>query len=73
MKFSLTNYTVENGYPLQFTRCYNKRIQVKCGKAGDGKTFPFVLWASWMGRDRSFQINKIVGNIYALEFMTLVH
>ncbi|KAL4581392.1 hypothetical protein LXL04_017606 [Taraxacum kok-saghyz] len=51
LKFALTNYAVANGYPLRFTRCDNKRIQVKCGKAEGGKTCPWVLWASWMGSE----------------------
>ncbi|KAL4555651.1 hypothetical protein LXL04_038277 [Taraxacum kok-saghyz] len=38
LKFALTNYAVANGYPLRFTRCDNKRIQVKCGKAEGGKS-----------------------------------
>ncbi|KAL4568955.1 hypothetical protein LXL04_024578 [Taraxacum kok-saghyz] len=54
LKFALTNYAVANG-------CDNKRIQVKYGKAEGGKTCPWVLWVSWMGSDRSFQIKKISG------------
>ncbi|KAL4555506.1 hypothetical protein LXL04_038127 [Taraxacum kok-saghyz] len=60
LRFALTNYAVAYGYPLRFTRCDKKRIQVKCGKGEDGKTCPFVLWASWMGRERSFKIKKLV-------------
>ena len=54
LRFALTNYAVANGYPLRFTRCDKKRIQVKCGKGEDGKTCPFVLWPrGWDANDLS--------------------
>ena len=56
LRFCLTNYAVQNGYPIRVVKSSLDRLQAKCGTDKDGKQCTFKMWASWMNRERSFQV-----------------
>ncbi|XP_023741187.1 uncharacterized protein LOC111889284 [Lactuca sativa] len=47
LRFYLTNYAVHNGYPIEVTKSSSTR---RCN---------FKLWASWMNKEKSFQIKGL--------------
>nr|KAJ0213062.1 hypothetical protein LSAT_V11C400179330 [Lactuca sativa] len=58
-KFCLTNYAMHNGYLIKVTKFSITRLQEKCGLDNKGKRCTFKLWASWMNKEKSFQINSL--------------
>ncbi|KAI3701118.1 hypothetical protein L2E82_45763 [Cichorium intybus] len=59
LKHMLSNYAVANGYDLWFDKNDSNRLLVKCCKKNKEPSCPFRLWASWMGKERSFQIKSL--------------
>nr|KAJ0207769.1 hypothetical protein LSAT_V11C500254770 [Lactuca sativa] len=62
LRFCLTNYAVHNGYPIKVTKSSSTRLQAKCGLDNKGKRCTFKLWASWMNKEKSFQIKGLNNN-----------
>ncbi|KAI3720870.1 hypothetical protein L2E82_31868 [Cichorium intybus] len=59
LKLCLTNYDINNGYRIRFKKCDSVRLVAVC--ASDEKfQCPFLVRASWMSTEKSFQIKKIV-------------
>ncbi|CAH1425670.1 unnamed protein product [Lactuca virosa] len=59
LRFCLTNYAVHNGYPIKVTKSSSIRLQTKCGLDNKGKRCTFKPWASWMNKEKSFQIKGL--------------
>ncbi|KAF5198850.1 Mudr family transposase, partial [Thalictrum thalictroides] len=53
LKFSLICYAVANGKNIRFSRSAHYKLEVKCVKG-----CPWRIWASWMQREKSFQIKS---------------
>ncbi|XP_052621668.1 uncharacterized protein LOC111893335 [Lactuca sativa] len=60
LKNMLSNYAVANGYDLWFEKNDSQRLLVKCCKENKSPNCPFRLWASWMSKERTFQIKSLV-------------
>nr|KAJ0188265.1 hypothetical protein LSAT_V11C900484780 [Lactuca sativa] len=60
LKHMLSNYAVANGYDLWFEKNDSDRLLVKCCKKNKSPSCPFRLWASWMGKEKTFQIKSLV-------------
>ena len=60
LKNMLSNYAVANGYDLWFEKNDSQRLLVKCCKKNKSPNCPFRLWASWMSKERTFQIKSLV-------------
>nr|KAJ0207775.1 hypothetical protein LSAT_V11C500254240 [Lactuca sativa] len=59
LRFCLTTYAVHNGYLIKVTKSSSTRLQVKCGLDNKGKRCTFKLWASWMNKEKLFQIKGL--------------
>lgn len=55
LKDAIRNYAVVNGWPIKFKKNNTKQVQVVC-KPG----CPWTLFASWMSKERSFQIKSMI-------------
>ncbi|KAF5182025.1 hypothetical protein FRX31_028389 [Thalictrum thalictroides] len=53
LKFSLICYAVANRKNIRFSRSAHYKLEVKCVKG-----CPWRIWASWMQREKSFQIKS---------------
>ncbi|KAJ9562064.1 hypothetical protein OSB04_007224 [Centaurea solstitialis] len=63
LKFCVTNYAIANGYQLRFDKCDSKRVVVRCGLKRDGENqCPFRLYASWINKERTFQVKILDDN-----------
>nr|KAJ0201908.1 hypothetical protein LSAT_V11C600309670 [Lactuca sativa] len=60
LKLCLTNYSIRRGYPIRFKKCDSVRFMVVCASDPEKFQCPFVVRASWMSTERSFQIKKLV-------------
>ncbi|CAI9293205.1 unnamed protein product [Lactuca saligna] len=60
LKNMLSNYAVVGGYDLWFEKNDSQRLLVKCCKKNKSPNCPFRLWASWMSKERTFQIKSLV-------------
>ncbi|CAH1423016.1 unnamed protein product [Lactuca virosa] len=60
LKFCLTNYSISRGYPIRFKKCDSVRLVAVCASDPEKFECPFVVRASWMSTERSFQIKKMV-------------
>nr|KAJ0186296.1 hypothetical protein LSAT_V11C900467960 [Lactuca sativa] len=54
------NYATANGYDLWFEKNDSQRLLLKCCKKNKSPTCPFRLWASWMSKEKTFQIKSLV-------------
>ncbi|KAJ9547109.1 hypothetical protein OSB04_019652 [Centaurea solstitialis] len=60
LRYCVTNYAIANGYQLYFAKNDNVRLLVKCGKRKDpNNTCPFKLFASWMNKEKTFQVKTL--------------
>ena len=60
LRYCVTNYAIANGYQLYFAKNGNVRLLVKCGKSKDPNyTCPFKLFASWMNKEKTFQVKTL--------------
>lgn len=60
LKLCLTNYSISRGYPIRFKKCDSVRLVAVCASDLEKFQCPFVVRASWMSTERSFQIKKLV-------------
>ncbi|CAI9289712.1 unnamed protein product [Lactuca saligna] len=60
LKLCLTNYSISRGYPIRFKKCDSVRLVAVCVSDPEKFQCPFVVRASWMSTERSFQIKKMV-------------
>ncbi|CAI9297331.1 unnamed protein product [Lactuca saligna] len=60
LKHLLSNYTVANGYKLWYEKNDSTRLLVRCCKGEEKSKCPFTLWATWMSKERSFQIKSLI-------------
>ncbi|GJT96911.1 hypothetical protein Tco_1092429 [Tanacetum coccineum] len=60
LKRALAFYALANGYKLYYDVNTPKKLHAKCSKDSVERKCPFRLWASWMSRERSFQIKTLV-------------
>ncbi|CAH1436764.1 unnamed protein product [Lactuca virosa] len=60
LKLCLTNYSISRGYPIRFKKCDSIRRVAVCASDPEKFQCPFVVRASWMSTERSFQIKKWV-------------
>nr|KAJ0219374.1 hypothetical protein LSAT_V11C300103230 [Lactuca sativa] len=69
LKLCLKNYSISRGYPIRFKKYDSVRLVAVC--ASDPKKFqcPFVVRASWMSTERTFQIKKWLSNILVAHLM----
>ncbi|CAI9273425.1 unnamed protein product [Lactuca saligna] len=58
LKLCLTNYAVSKGFQIRFKKCDSVRLVAICGS--DPEKCPFVVRASWMTTERSFQVKKMI-------------
>ncbi|CAI9303766.1 unnamed protein product [Lactuca saligna] len=58
LKLCLTNYDVSKGFQIRFKKCDSVRLVAICGS--DPEKCPFVVRASWMTTERSFQVKKMI-------------
>ncbi|CAH1451549.1 unnamed protein product [Lactuca virosa] len=57
LKLCLTNYSIYKGYKIHFKKCDSVRLVAVC--ASDPKKCPFMVRASWMSTEKSFQVKKM--------------
>ncbi|XP_023772459.1 uncharacterized protein LOC111921112 [Lactuca sativa] len=60
LKHMLSNYAVANGYDLWFENNDSDQLLVKCCKKNKSPSCLFRLWASWMSKEKTFQIESLV-------------
>nr|KAJ0219739.1 hypothetical protein LSAT_V11C200065280 [Lactuca sativa] len=60
LKLCFTNYSLSRGYPIRFKKCDSVRLLAVCASDPEKFQCPFVVRASWMSTERSFQIKKMV-------------
>ncbi|GJX88403.1 gag-pol polyprotein [Tanacetum coccineum] len=61
LKRCLTYYAVSNGYKLYHEDNDEKRLLTRCSINADGKPkCTYRMWASWMQKERSFQVKSLV-------------
>ncbi|CAI9288234.1 unnamed protein product [Lactuca saligna] len=60
LKLCLTNYSISRGYPIRFKKCDSVKLVVVCASDLEKLQYPFVVRASLMSPERSFQIKKLV-------------
>ncbi|CAI9274460.1 unnamed protein product [Lactuca saligna] len=60
LKLCLTNYSISRGYPIRFKKCDSVRLVAVCASDPEKFQCPFVVRASWMSTERTFQIKKMV-------------
>nr|KAJ0213360.1 hypothetical protein LSAT_V11C400179270 [Lactuca sativa] len=60
LKLCLTNYSISRGYPIRFKKCDSVRLVAVCASDPEKFEYPFVVKASWMSTERSFQIKKMI-------------
>ncbi|CAI9282381.1 unnamed protein product [Lactuca saligna] len=60
LKHLLSNYAVANGYKLWYEKNDSTRLLVRCCKGEEKSKCPFRLWATWMSKERSFQIKSLI-------------
>lgn len=59
LKLCLTNYAISKGYQIRFKKCDTVRLVAICASDPKKHHCPFMVRASWMSTERSFQIKKI--------------
>ena len=60
LKRCVTFYALANGLKLYYERNESKRLVVRCNRGNNGKAMcPYRLWASWMQKERSFQVKTL--------------
>nr|KAJ0208497.1 hypothetical protein LSAT_V11C500296000 [Lactuca sativa] len=57
LKLCLTNYSIYKGYKIRFKKCDSVRLVAVY--ASDPEKCPFIVRASWMSTEKSFQVKKM--------------
>ncbi|CAH1444805.1 unnamed protein product [Lactuca virosa] len=57
LKLCLTNYSIYKGYKIRLKKCDSVRLVAVC--ASDPEKCPFMVRASWMSTEKSFQEKKM--------------
>ncbi|GJT76352.1 transposase, MuDR, plant [Tanacetum coccineum] len=60
LKRALAFYALANGYKLYYDVNTPRKLHAKCSKDSVEMKCPFRLWASWMSREKSFQIKTLI-------------
>ncbi|CAI9273279.1 unnamed protein product [Lactuca saligna] len=60
LNLCLTNYSISRVYQIRFKKCDSVRLVALCASDPEKFQCPFVVRASWMSIERSFQIKKLV-------------
>ena len=62
LRFCLANFAVAHGYQIYFDKCDSRRLIAKCGKKKEHGNCPYRLYASWMYKEKSFQVKSLVSH-----------